>query len=292
MKPAPFSYHAPTTTREAVSLLADFQEEGRVLAGGQSLIPLMNFRLAQPAHLVDVNPLVELDYIRTDDGWLAVGARTRQSALEASPEAAQRAPLLTEAIKLVAHPPIRHRGTVGGSIAHADPAAELPTVALAMDWEMIVASTKGLRTVTAAEFFKGPYATALGSDELLAECRFKAWPAKGTGHAFMEMARTHANFAIVGAAVLLHLEDGKVDRAAIAVCGLAGTPLRATGAENVLTGASPTKELLDEAAGAAVAGLTPASDIHGGSSFRLKVGRVYVRRALELALGRARGEQR
>jgi CO/xanthine dehydrogenase FAD-binding subunit len=289
MKPAPFSYHVPSTVREAVSMLAEFQDDGRVLAGGQSLIPLMNFRLAQPAHLIDINPLSELDYIRRDDGWLAVGARTRLAAAEASGEVAQRSPLLLEALGLVAHPPIRHRGTVGGSIAHADPAAELPAVALAMGGEMVATSTRGTRTVSAAEFFQGPFSTGLEADELLAECRFRTWPEAGTGSAFLEFSRTHGNFAVVGTAVLVHLGGERIDRAAVALCGVGGRPVRATRAEEHLVGKAPTPEVIAAAADAAAAGLDPASDLHGSGAFRRKLGRVYVGRALELAISRAKG---
>jgi aerobic carbon-monoxide dehydrogenase medium subunit len=289
MKPAPFSYHAPNTVREAVSMLAEFRDEGRVLAGGQSLIPLMNFRLAQPAHLIDVNPVSELDYVRSDDGWLVVGARTRLSAAGASREVAERAPLLREALELVAHPPIRHRGTVGGSMAHADPAAELPTVALAIEAEMVVTSSRGTRVVAASDFFQGPFSTDLEADELLSECRFPAWPRAATGFAFLEFSRTHGSFAVVGAAALIHLDGEVIDRAAVALCGVGGRPVRAGRAEEQLVGRAPTPELVAAAAEAGAAGLAPASDLHGSAGFRRKLAQVYVGRALELAFARAKG---
>lgn len=288
MKPAPFVYHAVRTAREAVAVLADLRDQGRVLAGGQSLVPLMNFRLAQPAHLVDINPVAELDFIRSDDGLLAIGARTRQATLERSLEAARRAPLLVDAVKLVGHPPIRHRGTVGGSIAHSDPAAELPAALLAMDGEIAVASARRQRTISAADFFTGPFSTALSPDELLTEIRVRAWPA-GSGHAFLEFSRTHGNFAVVGAAVLLHLDGNRVDRAAIALCGVAGTPVRAVSAEKRLIGSVPTPEVQEAAAVTATADLQPPSDVHGTADYRRKVARAYVRRALTLALTGARG---
>jgi carbon-monoxide dehydrogenase medium subunit len=288
MKPAPFSYHAPNTVREAVSMLAEFRDEGRVLAGGQSLIPLMNFRLAQPAHLVDVNPVSELDYVRSDDGWLAIGARTRLAAAERSKEVAERTPLLLEALGLVAHPPIRHRGTVGGSVAHADPAAELPAVALVMDGEMVLTGARGTRAVAASDFFRGPFTTSVEADELLTECRFRTWPPDGTGSAFVEFSRTHGNFAVVGAAALVHLEGGRIDRAAIALCGVGGSPVRARGAEERLVGEAPTPEVVAAAAEAAEGGLEPASDVHGSARYRRKLAGVYVGRALEVAISRAR----
>ena len=182
MKPAPFSHHAPTTVREAVDMLDEFGDRGRVLAGGQSLFQLMNFRVAKPENLIDINPVTELDYIRSDNGTLAIGARTRQSTLERSREAAERAPLMVEAVKNVAHPSVRNRGTVGGSIAYADPASELPAVVLAMDGEVVLASSRDLlpgvqeRTLPAAEFFRGPYTNACSADELLTEVRLPEWP--------------------------------------------------------------------------------------------------------------------
>ncbi len=291
MKPAPFSYHSPKTLPETVGMLAEFGDQGRVLAGGQSLIPLMNFRLAQPAHLVDVNPVSELDYIRRDDGWLAIGARARLAAVEASTEVAERAPLLLEAVRLVAHPPIRHRATVCGSVAHADPAAELPAVALAMDAEMVLASTRGSRRLPAAAFFQGPFTTALEADELLSECRFQAWPLAGTGFAVLEFSRTHGNFAVAGAAALVHLDGELVDRAAIALFGVGGKPARATRSEERLVGNPPMAEAVEAAAASAIDGLEPVSDIHAGAGYRSQLARVYVRRALDLAVARAKSAE-
>ena len=290
MKPPPFSYHAAATTTEAVALLVEYRDEARVLAGGQSLVPLMNFRLARPAHLVDINPVAELSSIRLADGELVVSAGVRQSALERSAEAARHAPLLVEAVKLVAHPPIRHRGTVGGSLAHADPAAELPAAALALGGEMTLVSRRGQRTVPVADFFQGPFTTAVAADELLTEYRAPAWPA-GTGHAFLELSRTHGAFAVVGAAALLHLDGGRVDRVAIGLCGVAGTPVRARAAEERLLGQTPSADLLEAAAEAASASLEPPSDVHGSAGYRRKVAKAFVRRALEQALARAQGGQ-
>src|SRR5215217_129537 len=171
MKPAPFDYHAPTSIGEAVAMLGEFGDRSRVLAGGQSLFQLMNFRVVKPENLIDINPVTELDYIRSDDGALAVGARTRQSTLERSREAAEWATLMVEAVKNVAHPSVRNRGTVGGSVAYADPASELPAVVLAMDGELVLSSSRGERVLPAAEFFRGPYTNACSADELLTEVR-------------------------------------------------------------------------------------------------------------------------
>lgn len=273
-----------------LDLLTELGPEARVLAGGQSLVPMMNFRVAQPAHLVDINPVVELDYLRAEDGRLAIGARTRQSALERSPEVAARAPLLVEAVRHMAFPTVRHRGTVGGSLAHADPAGELAAAVLALDGELVVTGADGSRTVPAAEFFRGPFETAVGPQELLTEIRVGTWPA-GTGHAFLEFARTYHAFAVVGAAALVHLDGGQVDRAAVSLCGVAGTPVRATAAEERLVGRTPTPEALEEAATAAAAGLDPPSDVQGSGAYRCKLARVFVRRALRLAVERANGGQ-
>lgn len=273
-----------------LDLLTELGPEARVLAGGQSLVPMMNFRVAQPAHLVDINPVVELDYLQAEDGRLAIGARTRQSALERSPEVAARAPLLVEAVRHMAFPTVRHRGTVGGSLAHADPAGELAAAVLALDGELVVTGPDGSRTVPAAEFFRGPFETAVGPQELLTEIRVGTWPA-GTGHAFLEFARTYHAFAVVGAAALVHLDGGQVARAAVSLCGVAGTPVRATAAEERLVGGAPTPEALEEAATAAAAGLDPPSDVQGSGAYRCKLARVFVRRALRLAVERANGGQ-
>ena len=201
MKPPPFSYAAPTTLAEAVGLLTEHAEdEPRVLAGGQSLIPLMNFRLAKPGYLIDLRSVAGLSGIRREGDTLVIGAMTTMSEVERSPEVAVAAPLLAEAIGLVAHTPVRNRGTVGGSLAHADPAAELPAVALASDAELVAAGPAGSRVIPAAEFFTGPFSTALAPDEILTEIRLPVWPG---GHAFVEFSRIHANFAVVGVAALV-----------------------------------------------------------------------------------------
>jgi aerobic carbon-monoxide dehydrogenase medium subunit len=270
VKPAPFTYHRATSAREAVDMLASTAEDASVLAGGQSLVPLMNFRVAQPAHLVDINDVDELDYVRIDDGWLAIGARTRQAAVERSAEVARAAPLLSEAMRWVAHPPVRHRGTVVGSIVHADPAAELPAVLLALDGEVVILGPSGERRVAAAEFFTGPLMTAKAAGELVTEVRVPAADGNGGGHALVEFSRRHADFAVAGAAV---------SGGAIALFGVADTPLRAAGAEGRLAqGADPA-----EVAEAATESLTPNDDVHGGSAYRRRVAKACVERALRRA---------
>jgi aerobic carbon-monoxide dehydrogenase medium subunit len=270
MKPAPFTYHRASSAKEAVDMLAAAGDDGTVLAGGQSLVPLMNFRVAQPAHLVDINFVDELDYIRVDDGWLAIGARTRQSALERSDDVAKAAPLLSEAIRSVAHPPVRHRGTVVGSVVHADPAAELPACVLALDGELVLQGPSGERRVPAREFFTGPLMTAKQTGELVTEVRVPAADGNGGGHALVEFSRRHADFAVAGAAV---------SGGAIALFGVADTPLRAAEAEGRLAqGADPA-----EVAEAATESLTPNDDVHGGSAYRRRVAKACVERALRRA---------
>ena len=289
MKPAPFSYHAPASVREAVSMLEEFGDRGRILAGGQSLFQLMNFRVAKPENLVDINPVSELDYIRSDNGALAIGARTRQSMLERSREAAERAPLMVEAVKNVAHPSVRNRGTVGGSVAYADPASELPAVVLAMDGEVVISSSRGERTLSAAEFFQGPYTNACSADELLTEIRLPEWP-DGTGHAFLEFRRKHGSYALVGTAVLVHLDGENIDRVAISLCGVDETPVRARKAEELVAGNSPSEEVFEEAAEAAAPDLNPLPDPKGSREYRRKLAKVFIRRVLDLAVRRAKGE--
>jgi carbon-monoxide dehydrogenase medium subunit len=291
VKPAAFEYHRVRTTAEAVAVLDQLGEDGRVLAGGQSLVPLMNFRLAQPEHLVDINGVGELAYVRRDDGMLALGATARQAQVAAAEPSRTDVPLLVEALGFVAHPPIRHRGTVVGSIAHADPAAELPSVAVACHASLTLTSRSGSRDVAAEEFFLGPFETLLAPGELVTEVRFPP-SAPDAGWAFVEFARRHGDFAIAGAAVTLALDGDRVADASIVLCAVGPRPVRAERAEALLLGRAPDAELVAEAAERAVAGLAPGADIHGGTAYRIGVARVQVRRAIALALERARGGDR
>jgi CO/xanthine dehydrogenase FAD-binding subunit len=231
VKPAPFEYVAPATVEEALGALG---EESKPLAGGQSLVPLLNFRLARPERLVDLNGLAELAYIRRTGGVLRIGALTRQATLERSQLVARHWPLLRQAVRHVGHPQIRNRGTVGGSVAHADPAAELPAALIALDARFHVRSVRGRRTLAAAELFAGPLTTALAEDELLVEIEVPPLSA-GARTAFAEHARTHGDFAAAGAAVVL-----APGHAAVALLGAGPTPLRAAEAEAaLLAGAGP-----------------------------------------------------
>jgi aerobic carbon-monoxide dehydrogenase medium subunit len=289
MKPPPFEYVAPRNTDEAVALLAQYGDRAKVLAGGQSLVPLLNFRLAQPEMLVDVNRVAELAYVRSIDSSVAIGALTRQHAMERDDAIRARLPIVAEACRLIGHLPIRHRGTVGGSLAHADPASELPAVMVALEAEMTASRKGGRRVLPADQFFTGIFSTALAPDELLTDIRVPALPPR-TGSAFVEIARRAGDFALVGAAVLITLDaDGRVTRARLALCGAGPTPVRAREAERVLVGERPDGRALDDAIEKMAAATDPPGDIHASAGFRTKLARHVGRQAIELAVRRAGG---
>jgi aerobic carbon-monoxide dehydrogenase medium subunit len=290
MKLPPVDYRAPDTVADAVGLLADYQDEASVLAGGQSLIPLLALRLARPAVLIDINGLTELTAVRAADGVVTIGAITREYEAEESAVLADAVPLLAAALPLIGHEAIRNRGTIGGSLAHADPAAELPAVALALDAEFVVRSSSGERVIPAAEWFEGYLTTSRGSDELLTEVRFPA-AGRGTGVSFQEVARRHGDFAIVGLAASLSLSDGVISDARLAFAGVADVPVRAAVAEDLLTGERPSSELFAEAAERATAGLSPPGDLHASPEYRQKVAATLVRRGLQMAADNAAERQ-
>ena len=286
MKPPVFSYYDPRTVEEALSVLSEHAEDGKVLAGGQSLVPLLNFRLAQPEHVIDINGLGELAGIRRRDGVLRVGAMTRQSQMEHSELVARTWPLLTEALGYVGHAQIRNRGTVGGSVAHADPAAELPAAFLALDATFHARSRRGTRVIPAREFFVTHLTTTLEPDELLVEIEAPPVPA-GTGYAFVEYARRHGDFALGGAAVLLGTDaGGTCRRASIALLAAAATPLRAAQAEQALIGSKVDEKAAAAAAERAVADINPTGDIHGSSEYRRGLIEVMVHRGILTAAAR------
>jgi len=288
MKPPAFDYAAPATVGEAVSLLERHEGEAKILAGGQSLMPLLNMRLARPGLLVDLGRVPGLDYIREVDGGLAIGAMTTQRTVERSPLVAARIPLLHAAMRFIAHPQIRNRGTIGGSLAHADPAAECPAIALAMDAELRVVGPGGERTIPAADFFVTYLTTALASTELLTEVRFPGL-ADGSGWSFLEIARRHGDFALAGAVATLTLDrGGRCSGARLVLFGVGSTPLRARAAEDALRGEKPSETLIERAAekiGAAVD--EPLSDVHASAEFRRHLAAVLARRSLAEAAGRA-----
>jgi aerobic carbon-monoxide dehydrogenase medium subunit len=286
MKLPDFSYEAPATVAEATALLAEHQDEASLLAGGQSLIPLLALRLARPAVLVDINGLDELSGVSVTDGQVTVGAMTREYMAEESETVAATVPLLASALPLIGHEAIRSRGTLGGSMAHADPAAELPAVARALDAEFVVRSELGERVIPAAEWFEGYLTTSRRPDEILVEVRFPV-AEPGTGVAFQEVARRHGDFAIVGLAASLTLTDGTITDARLAFSGVADVPVRAAEAESLLVGQQPSAELFAEAAGRSAAALDPPADLHGTSEYRKKVAAVLVRRGLRAAADNA-----
>ena len=283
MKPPPFEYHAPGSLPEALELLATLGDEAKVLAGGQSLVPLLNLRLARPAHLIDINNLTELAEIGSLDGGLRIGALVRQRAAERSALVGERCPLLADALPMIGHPQIRNRGTIGGSLAHADPASELPAVAAALDADLVVRSSRGQRVLKAADFFVSYLTTSLAPDELLVELRLSAWPA-GTGWAYLEVSRRHGDFAMVGVASTLRLApDGSIAAARLAYTGAGEAPVRAHDAESKLIGQPAVESTFAAAASAAIAVLDPPSDVHATAAYRRHITGTLTRRALALA---------
>jgi aerobic carbon-monoxide dehydrogenase medium subunit len=287
MKLPPVDYEAPETVTEAVGLLAEHQDEASVLAGGQSLIPLLALRLARPAVLIDINGIDELSGVSAADGWTAIGAMTREYMAEESELVAGTVPLLAAALPFIGHEAIRSRGTIGGSLAHSDPAGELPAVARALDAELVVRSKSGERVVPAAEWFEGYFMTARRPDELLVQVRFPT-AEPGTGVSFGEVARRHGDFAIVGLAVSLTLADGAITNARLALSGVSDVPVRATAAEDLLMGERPSTGLFDEAARRAADDVNPPADLNGSSDYRKTVAAVLVRRGLQAAADNAR----
>ena len=284
MKPPRFEYAAPSSLDEALALRAEHGSDSVVLAGGQSLVPLLNLRMAFPEIVIDLGRVAELSGIRQLNGGVAVGAMTRQRELERSELVAERCPLATKAIAHVAHVTIRNRGTVGGSVAHADPAAELPAVALAVDAELVARSTRGERTIPAGEFFHGVFSTALEPDELLVELRFPGAPSTGT--AFVELARRHGDFAIVGVGASVTRDgDGTIADARLVFTGVGATPVRASEAEAMLRGQRPEPAVLADAARHAAEGLDPGSDAHASGAYRRRVAATLAARALQEAAG-------
>jgi carbon-monoxide dehydrogenase medium subunit len=290
MKLPPVDYEAPGTVSEAVDLLAEHLDEASVLAGGQSLIPLLALRLAQPAVLIDINGVEALSGVSVTDGWVTIGAMTREYVAEESGTVADTVPLLAAALPLIGHEAIRSRGTVGGSLAHADPAAELPAVARALDAEFVVRGPSGERVVPAAEWFEGYLTTSRRPDELLTEVRFPS-AGRGTGVSFQEVARRHGDFAMVGLATSVTLSDGAIIDARLAFAGVSDVPVRATAAEELLVGQRPSAGLFDEAAQRAAGDIDPPADLHGSAGYRKKVAAALVRRGLREAVDNADGRQ-
>ncbi|HKQ00450.1 MAG TPA: xanthine dehydrogenase family protein subunit M [Actinomycetes bacterium] len=291
MKPAPFDYAAPASLDEVVATLAEHGDDAKVLAGGQSLVPLLAFRLAAPSVLVDLNGVAGLEHLRLEGDRLVVGALVRQRTIERLPGLRRRCAMLAEGVAQIGHVAIRNRGTVGGSLAHADPAAEWPALALALDGECEVLGPRGRRIVPAEALFVSYLTTSLEPDELITELRLTL-PGGKVGSTFVELARRHGDFAIAGVGAMLGLaEDGSVGRSRLVLIGVGERAVRAHRAEALLVGEKPSDELLDEAAAAVDEAIAPGSDLHGSAEYRRQVATVLTRRALAVARARANGKE-
>ena len=283
MKPAPFVYHAPKTLDDALAHLAEFgPQDGRVLAGGQSLIPMMAFRMARPAHLVDINTVAGLDRLAVEDGVLSVGACVRHAAFHRPVVEGPTGTLLSHVVRDIAHYPIRLRGTFCGSLAHADPASEWCLTAVTLGAEIVAASRRGRRLIAADDFFAGLMATALAEDELLLEARLPLL-APDTRCGFYEFSRRAGDYALAMALVTFRLEDGVIAEPRIGIGGAEAQPRRIAAAEAVLAGRKPDDESFRAAAEAAADAVEPMEDIHADAEFRLDLVRAVTRRALERA---------
>jgi carbon-monoxide dehydrogenase medium subunit len=287
VKPAPFEYVAPESLEEAVGLLGERGDEAKVLAGGQSLVPLLALRLAAPRLLIDLNRVPGLDGVALDGRTLSIGALARHRDVELHPGLRDRCPMLFEGVSSIGHVSIRNRGTVGGSIAHADPAAEWPSLVLALDGEVDVRSRRGERAVAAADLFETYFTTTLEPDEVVTGVRLRL-PEGRVGSAWLELARRHGDFAIAGVGALLSLaDDGTVEDVRVALIGVRDTAIRSAAAEATLRGATPDEEAFAAAAEAIEPEIEPVSDLHGSSDYRRHVAKVLVRRALARAWRRA-----
>jgi len=292
VKPPSFDYLAPASVEEALALLGDLGEGAKALAGGQSLVPMLNFRLVRPRHLVDLNDLTELAGIREDDGRLVIGAMTRQRAVERSALVRARCPLLAEAMPQIGHVQIRNQGTIGGSLAHADPAAELPAVVAALDGELVLRSARGQRVLKPEQFFVTYFTTAAAPAELLVEVRLPAMPPR-TGSAFVEVSRRHGDFALVGVAATVTVDEaGVCTGSALALTGVGRTPVVAREAARALVGVKPTAAAIDDVGRRVADAVRPDGDLHASSEYRQHLAGVLTRRALARAAERVTGASR
>lgn len=289
MKPSAFEYFAPSTVQEAVALLEKYEDEAKILAGGQSLVPIMNFRLGRPEVIIDINGIKDMDYITEEGEELLIGALTRERDLELSPLVQEKCPILAEAVSFIGHVPIRNRGTLGGSLVHADPSSELPTVICCLEGEMKVVGPSGERTLEPEEFFLTYLTTSLEPSEMLVEIRIPTLP-KNTGWSFVELSRRCGDFAIVSVATLLFMGDGGIcNEARIALGGVAGTPIRATEAEELLAGQKITDALIEEVGQEAAEATETESDYHASDEYREEMAKVFVRKGLREAWKRVKG---
>ncbi|HYN22240.1 MAG TPA: xanthine dehydrogenase family protein subunit M [Thermoanaerobaculia bacterium] len=292
MIPALFDYHAPQTLEEALALLQQHGDDAKVLSGGQSLLPLLKLRLGSAGHLVDIGRLPGLEYIEEEDGSLRIGGRTRESALEHSDLIRDRYPLLADTAAVIADPLVRNLATVGGNLAHGDPANDHPATMLALRAEVVVTGPNGKRTIPIDDFFLGLFSTALAPEEILTEIRVPAPPPPPlrTGGAYVKLERKVGDFATAAAAVQVTLgTGGEVERAGIGLTNAGPTPIRATEAERFLTGKQPSDETIAEAARLASAAASPSADRRGSVQFKKEMARVLTGRALKKAVQRAKG---
>ena len=290
VKPAPFEYHAPESVADVASLLAEHGDDAKPLAGGQSLVPMLAMRLTRFEHIVDLNRVGELFGVESGNGGVRIGAMTRQAAVEADAMVAERVPLLHLAAPHIGHFQIRNRGTIGGSVAHADPASEFPAVMLALDGTAEVASSSSVREVPAAEFFESTFMTAMAPDELLVALRFSSWE-QPAGFAFDEIARRSGDFALAGAAVGIGADDqGRINRAAVGMLGVGPTPLRAASVEAALMGLSAAEADPAEIGRLAADDMDPIGDVHASAEYRLRAGSTLVGRVLAAALSQVQKE--
>jgi aerobic carbon-monoxide dehydrogenase medium subunit len=288
VKPAAFAYATPTTVEEALGVLRADPDNTTVLAGGQSLVPMLNLRMAAPDVVLDLNGIPELARVEAGNGGMRLGAMVRQRALETDERIARRLPLMTEAATHIAHIPIRTRGTLGGSLAHAEPSAELPATIAALDGRMVLRGARGERSLSAADFFVGPLTTAREPDELLVAVEVDA-PAAGTGWAFGEIARTHGAFALAGVAALVRVgADGRIERARAALCGVGSVPYIATWLNEAMAGEEPGAELFERVGRRVSEELDPYDDGHASAAYRRRVAGVITARALATAAERGR----
>jgi len=283
VKPAKFEYHAPASVNEALAILSDYDGEARVLAGGQSLVPMMNFRLAQPRAIVDLNRIAGLAFIEEEGETVKIGSMTRQRRLESDPLIAAKLPLLREALRWVGHLPTRSRGTIGGSIAHADPSAEIPMVLQALEGEIVARGPQGERRIPAQDLFHGALTTSLAPLEIITEVRFPAMPAQAS-HAIEEFARRKGDFAIAAVAVMLMREGERCTKARLATAGVGPISIRLRDAEAVLEQKGLGETAIAEAADRAKAQVDPISDLNGSAEYRRHLTGVLTSRAVVKAI--------
>lgn len=286
MIPGAFDYHSPATLDEAVALLDSLGGDAKILAGGHSLVPAMRFRLALPAALIDINKIADLEYIRQEDGVLAIGGLTRESALEESPLVAGSYPLLADTARVIADPLVRNLATVGGNLAHADPANDHPATMLAYRAEIVAHGPGGKRTIAVDDFFIGLFETRLAADEILTEIRIPA-PAAGSSGAYLKLERKVGDYAVSAVAVQLTLDGGAVSAARVGLTNVSAVPMRATDAEQALVGQAPTAETLAAAGRAAAAQCDPSADLRGSIEYKRDMTRILTQRAIAKAVERA-----